>query len=141
VCRNLVSCDNIDFCDAGCSNYYRCKNKTCVPISTLCNGILDDGCEEDKEWTSGPGFKCVREGKICSIPQQLVMDGIQDCDDGQDFCYNLNDNQMNKRYVVLAIFKSTVTCLLNFVQFFYTYLVVWYMRSPWATAEKSKEGK
>jgi len=99
VCRNLVTCNNIDYCDAGCSNYYRCKNSTCVPISTLCNGILNDGCEEDKEWVSGPGFKCVREGKVCSIPQQLVMDGMQDCDEGQDFCYELNDKQMNKRYI------------------------------------------
>ena len=98
VCRNLVECDNIGLCDAGCSGYYRCSNGTCVAISTVCNGILNDGCKEDKEWISGPGFKCVREGKVCFIPQQLVMDGIQDCDGGQDFCFSLNEMQIDKRY-------------------------------------------
>ena len=97
VCRSLVECGNLDFCDAGCPNYYRCQNKSCVAISTLCNGILNDGCEEDKEWTNGPGFKCIREGRVCSLPQQLVMDGIKDCDQGHDLCYEMDELPLNKR--------------------------------------------
>ena len=97
VCNHTVSCTNIDLCDAGCTAYYRCKNGSCVPTSSVCNGVVDDGCQEDSEWTSGPGFKCIREGKTCFLPQQLVKDGVQDCDDGQDFCFELNEQQINKR--------------------------------------------
>ena len=55
-----------------------------------------DGCEEDQEWTNGPGFKCVREGRLCFLPQQLAADDVQDCDGGQDLCYSLDGQVENK---------------------------------------------
>ena len=97
VCENLIKCDNVDHCDVGCSDYYRCNNGSCVNIiSTVCNGNFY-GCEEDKQWISGPGFKCFREGNECNLPQQFVMDGIQDCDDGQDLCFEMDVRLLNRR--------------------------------------------
>ena len=98
ICDNLIQCRNVDFCDVSCVNYYRCRNNTCVPMTSLCNGISTDGCEEDQEWTNGPGFKCLREGSLCFLPQQLLTDQVQDCDNGQDLCY-VNNELVNKKQV------------------------------------------
>ena len=114
VCKKIVECSNVDLCDAGCLDHYRCKNGSCADISTLCNGELRDGCEEDREWISGPGFKCVREGKRCYLPQQLIMDGLQDCDDGQDLCFEFNDQLLNERQVI-KIYFYRVTFVRNFL--------------------------
>ena len=99
VCSNLVECIGVDYCNAGCNNYYRCKNGSCVPTSSICNGILHDGCDEDTEWTTGPGFKCSREGNTCFLPQQLVVDGIQDCDQADDLCFVIDSEHVGKRLV------------------------------------------
>lgn len=55
---------------------------------TLCDGNSCNGCpKEDHGWTNGIGFKCHRLGVDCILPQQLLWDGVADCDGGLDLCY------------------------------------------------------
>ena len=89
-----------DRCDLNCPSFYQCADKRCVSRETLCNGETNDGCLEDDEWGNGIGFKCIRYGNVCHLPQQLLYDDIQDCDDGEDLCFSLN--QENK----LAVHKT-----------------------------------
>lgn len=55
---------------------------------TICDGNTCDGCAEDHGWTTGVGFKCLRDDRNCILPQQLVWDGIPDCDGGADLCFS-----------------------------------------------------
>ncbi|XP_076799429.1 uncharacterized protein LOC143444168 isoform X2 [Clavelina lepadiformis] len=87
-CKALLSCHDVDPCDVGCATHYRCQgDASCRPRSTICDGNSCNGCDEDTEWTSGVGFKCVRNGKPCLIPQQLLHDNVKDCDNGEDLCF------------------------------------------------------
>ena len=88
ICEGLVQCSGLDECDIGCPSAYRCKGTgKCVSRDTVCNGEISNGCPEDEEWENGIGFKCLRNGKICLLPQQLLYDDIQDCDYGEDMCF------------------------------------------------------
>ena len=89
VCLGDITCRDIDFCNIGCPNFYRCRNNECTPRSTVCDGNPCSGCDEDDGWTSGVGFQCFRNGERCKIPQQLLWDEVQDCDQGEDLCYIL----------------------------------------------------
>ena len=89
----LYSCNNnsvqsFDPCDVGCPDYYRCRNNACVLRSTICDGNHYIGCPEDDEYKTGIGFQCVRNGEFCRLPQQLLLDDVQDCDQGEDLCYD-----------------------------------------------------
>ena len=74
-------------CSLGCLNYFRCKNGKCVSRDNVCDGNLNKDCQEDDEFPDGPGFKCVRNGRICRLPQQLLFDAVEDCDKGEDLCF------------------------------------------------------
>ncbi|XP_076812331.1 uncharacterized protein LOC143459189 isoform X2 [Clavelina lepadiformis] len=87
VCNQTIACHTGALCDANCPTHYRCQNHDCVERATLCDGNSCKGCPEDDEWTSGAGFKCIRQGKLCRLPQQLLWDGVQECDEGTDLCY------------------------------------------------------
>ncbi len=88
-CRNIGSPCRLEQCAA---SYYTCADGvTCVSRATLCDGDLCNGCGGDggseEEWSSGPGFKCVRNGRVCRLPQSLLYDRVQDCDNEDDFCF------------------------------------------------------
>ena len=89
ICNRSASCVEIDPCHVGCPDYYQCQNGDCVLRTTVCDGDSCDGCLEDDEWETAIGFQCVRNGKLCRLPQQLLYDGIQDCDQKEDLCYTL----------------------------------------------------
>ena len=87
VCTFTVMCPGLDLCNLGCTSVYRCENNDCVRRETVCDGFVTLGCAEDDEWQAGIGFKCVRNGRTCHLPQQLLYDDIKDCDNGEDFCF------------------------------------------------------
>ncbi|CAK8693080.1 unnamed protein product [Clavelina lepadiformis] len=89
VCDSYVRCDDVDLCDAGCPSHYRCQgeHKLCVERSGLCCGENVMGCLENHGFKNGIGFQCVRKGALCMLPQQLLWDGVEDCDRGEDLCY------------------------------------------------------
>ena len=65
------------------------SRRACQKRDTLCDDNAMNGCEEeDDEWSTGTGFKCMRNGKICKIPQQLLYDGVRDCEQGEDICFD-----------------------------------------------------
>ena len=59
----------------------------CRHRDTVCDDIVESGCPEDDEWSAGPGFKCLRNGKTCRLPQQLLYDNVKDCELGEDLCF------------------------------------------------------
>ena len=89
VCTSIVTCEGLDLCHLGCTSVYRCANNDCVSRETLCDGFATSGCAEDDEWQAGIGFKCVRNGRTCHLPQQLLYDDVKDCDNGEDICFDL----------------------------------------------------
>ena len=66
----------------------------------MCDGNFDEDCPEDDEWSIGTGFKCIRNGKICKLPQQLVYDAVQDCDKGEDLCFFKEKANSTEKYFV-----------------------------------------
>jgi len=83
---------DFDPCDVGCRDYYRCSNNYCVLRSTVCDGDRNNGCKmEDHGWKTGIGFQCVRNGEFCLLPQQLLLDDVQDCDQSEDLCFDWPD--------------------------------------------------
>ena len=54
-------------------------------------GTSDRLCPEDTERQRGIGFKCIRNGKLCLLPQVLLTDDISDCDNGDDLCFRQRD--------------------------------------------------
>lgn len=97
VCDQSVDCTGLSPCDMKCSSTYKCKSGACVGRDSVCDGVFDNMCPEDDEWQSGVGFKCVRKGKICKLPQQLLRDDVADCDNGEDLCSSLQ-NTAESRY-------------------------------------------
>ncbi|CAK8675570.1 unnamed protein product [Clavelina lepadiformis] len=97
VCDQSITCHTGALCDANCPTHFRCQNHDCVERATLCDGNSCKGCPEDDEWTSGAGFKCIRQGKLCRLPQQLLWDGVQDCDRGNDLCYQASQSNIDGR--------------------------------------------
>ena len=85
----LASCNQgLSPCVVGCGTHYLCRNQTrCVARITICDGKDVMGCAEEDEYDGGPGFQCIRNG-YCRIPQQLLWDGIRDCDQGEDLCFS-----------------------------------------------------
>jgi len=84
-----------DPCDVGCRDYYRCNNNDCRLRSTICDGNHNNGCSEDDGWKTGIGFQCIRNGEFCLLPQQLLFDDVQDCDQGVDLCFDWADQLTN----------------------------------------------
>ena len=87
VCNGTVVCPGLDFCDIGCPNVFRCAAEKCVSRDLVCDGRSEPGCDDDDKWATGVGFKCVRNGKMCKLPQALLYDEVQDCDAREDFCF------------------------------------------------------
>ncbi|XP_076812070.1 uncharacterized protein LOC143459012 [Clavelina lepadiformis] len=98
VCNGVVKCHNATPCDVNCPSHYRCENNNCVERTTLCNGNEWDGCQEDDNWSSGAGFKCVRQGSVCRLPHQLLQDEVQDCDQGDDLCFIFSPKSDEKSF-------------------------------------------
>ena len=96
ICNGSVTCQGIEPCNVGCLEYYKCQNGSCVLRSTLFDGDSCNGCSEDDGWKTGIGFKCVRNGEYCRIPQQLLWDQICDCDQGEDLCYDNHNLSINE---------------------------------------------
>ncbi|XP_076814785.1 uncharacterized protein LOC143460965 isoform X1 [Clavelina lepadiformis] len=101
ICTNQQTpsgCSNDDnytslYCDMNCSNYYRCKDgKTCVKRSSVCDFNICNGCSEDMEHRSGVGFKCLKNGRHCVLPQALLYDDVPDCDNEEDLCLRKGEN-------------------------------------------------
>ena len=67
---------------------FRCAPDKCVHRDLACDGKVEPGCDDDDPWETGPGFKCVRNGKVCKLPQVMLHDSIQDCDAGEDLCFS-----------------------------------------------------
>jgi len=91
LCEKLRSCTNgRSPCVVGCPTHFQCQNKSnCVARNTICDGKMESGCVEEDEYKGGIGFKCKRKGEEnCRIPQQLLWDNINDCDEGADLCYS-----------------------------------------------------
>jgi len=86
-----------------CPSHYKCRDGNCAKRTTVCDGNACDGCAEDDEWKAGNGFKCIRDGSTCRLPQQLLWDNVQDCDDGSDLCYNVNLTYSDGRSVPLRV--------------------------------------
>jgi len=97
LCNGTINCANTSFCDIGCPDYYTCRDGSCVHRTTVCDGNACRGCAEDDEWKTGIGFKCIRNGQTCRLPQQLLWDNVQDCDDGSDICYSFNISHSDGR--------------------------------------------
>ena len=95
ICNGSITCNGIVLCDIGCPEYYKCQDGSCELRSTVCDGNSCNGCKEDDGWKSGLGFQCVRNGDYCRIPQQLLRDQIQDCDEGEDLCFFNNNLPTN----------------------------------------------
>ena len=96
ICNGSILCDDIDLCDVGCRDYYRCRNNSCIKRSTVCDGDRLNGCPEDDGWQTGIGFQCVRDENFCRIPQQLLLDDVQDCDQGEDLCFDWPEQGTNR---------------------------------------------
>ena len=97
ICSGIIKCHGLDLCSLGCVNYFRCKSNKCVNRERVCNGKHEEDCPEDDDWSVGPGFKCIRNGEICKLPQQLLFDEVQDCDKGEDLCFfKENSNSTEK---------------------------------------------
>ena len=75
---------------------YRCDSGTCVDRDSICDGIFDRLCPEDSERQRGIGFKCIRNGKMCVLPQRLLLDDISDCDNGEDLCFHQDHDRLLK---------------------------------------------
>ena len=60
----------------------------CCARHTVCDDVINSECTGDDEWSTGAGFKCVRNGKVCRLPQQLLYDNVQDCESGEDLCFD-----------------------------------------------------
>ena len=97
VCNKTIHCYGLDTCDVGCPSVYRCSSNKCVNRDILCDGKKERGCDDDSEWESGIGFKCIRNGKLCRLPQQLVYDDVQDCDGGEDLCFPITSAMQQYR--------------------------------------------
>lgn len=54
----------------------------------MCDLETCNDCPGKDTWNNGHGFKCVRNGRQCNLPQMLLHDGVKDCDDGSDLCYD-----------------------------------------------------
>ena len=65
---------------------------SCRPRDSVCDGIISTGCPEDDEWSTGAGFKCLRNGRTCKLPQQLIYDNVEDCERGDDICFFHNND-------------------------------------------------
>nr|XP_018670728.1 low-density lipoprotein receptor-related protein 2-like [Ciona intestinalis] len=87
ICNGTITCGDVTPCDVACDSHYRCQHTSqCVDRSTICDGNSCNGCVEDIGWMGGVGFKCIRQGALCTLPQQLLWDNVKDCDDGEDLC-------------------------------------------------------
>ena len=60
----------------------------CYSRDTVCDGIILTGCPDDEEWSTGIGFKCIRNDKECLLPQQFLYDDVKDCQRGDDLCFD-----------------------------------------------------
>ena len=78
TCVDLITYDLLFFC-----------TEVCCHRDTVCNGKIEDGCPDDDEWAAGTGFKCTRNGRVCRLPQQLLHDDVQDCEQGEDLCFDI----------------------------------------------------
>ena len=121
ICNKTIQCETTDSegnisilnpCDVGCATHYRCRNNQCHLRSTICDGSLN-GCRDDEdEFEGGTGFKCIRKGKRCRIPQQMLWDDVADCDREADLCYILSTSTPTSslvyRYVNYRIFLTKV---------------------------------
>ena len=88
ICNGSVSCLGLDPCDVRCPEFYRCQNGECANRTTICDRNCFDRCLEDDGWKTGVGFQCIRSGELCRLPQQLLQDDVQDCDQGDDLCFD-----------------------------------------------------
>ena len=86
-CNGVIKCAGLSPCTVGCPSYFLCRTNICVKRDTVCDGIYRTVCPEDDEWQTGIGFKCMRNQKTCHLPQQLLYDTIQECDNGEDLCF------------------------------------------------------
>ena len=96
LCGGELACAGVTPCElAVCATtHYTCDDGvTCRRRSTLCDGdsCNDCGSNSAAEWQNGAGFKCVRNGRVCVLPQSLLGDAVQDCDNGDDFCYETDE--------------------------------------------------
>ena len=94
ICNSAVLCAGLHQCDVNCPSVYQCSDERCVRRETICSGEIYDGCPEDDEWGTGIGFKCIRNGNVCLLPQQLLYDDIQDCDGKEDLCFSQNQKDL-----------------------------------------------
>ena len=95
-CNKTIDCNNIEPCDVGCPDDFKCQDGDCRRRSEICNGY--DVCDRDDGWKTGIGFQCIRKGKFCRLPQPLLWDQIQDCDQGEDLCY-VNNNSSTEEMI------------------------------------------
>ncbi|XP_039247954.2 uncharacterized protein LOC120325854 isoform X1 [Styela clava] len=110
ICSEEVKCHDLSPCDLHCDSHYTCQSGKCVLRSTVCDGSLCSGCEEDHEWNNGHGFKCPRNGIKCILPQQLLHDNISDCDGGNDLCFKVDTDTMNRFGDQLTKLLNTAKC-------------------------------
>ena len=71
---------------------FRCAVNKCISRSLVCDGRTEVACDDDDKWATGTGFKCVRNGKQCKLPQVLLYDDIKDCDGGEDICFSMSSD-------------------------------------------------
>ena len=102
ICNGSIQCQRDDPCQLRCPEYYRCRNNDCERRSTICDGDRSSGCAEEDGWKTGIGFQCVRNGEFCRLPQQLLVDDIQDCDQAEDLCYYWPDQSTNQRFRIVG---------------------------------------
>ncbi|XP_039257513.2 uncharacterized protein LOC120334123 isoform X1 [Styela clava] len=98
ICDGIVSCSNLSPCDLKCKSHYKCTDGSCYLRTSVCDSNPCTACPEDHEWSNGIGFKCVRNGATCMLPQQLLHDDVEDCDGGVDICFkNVTAMSRNER--------------------------------------------
>ena len=88
VCSDSITCHNVNYCDAGCPKFYKCRGGSCELRETVFDEIGCNGCHEDDGWPNGVGFPCHKSGRVVRLPQQLLWDTVRDCPSGVDLCYS-----------------------------------------------------
>ena len=110
VTKHCPNTEHLHYCaDFRCPNHYKCQDSYCIPLHTVCDGVMDcpEGQDEDhcRDFTCRGFVRC--KGMQVCIHTDYLCNGIIDCPvygDDEMFCDNLSCPNFCK------CFGFTVSC-------------------------------
>lgn len=87
------------------NSYFCFKEKNCISLVQVCNGIKDCLFGEDEENCMNVVYFECKDEKL-NIPYQFVCDFIYDCQDKSDetFCGKVNENNATSKKLIFISF-------------------------------------